>query len=109
MSLTPKEQLKMAGHFFRHLGRRFVGDGCRQSAAALTYMSLFAVVPLMTLMYSMFSLIPAFQGLESQVQELIFSNFVPQSGAEVQQYLTEFSSQARKLSVVGVVILLITA
>ncbi|MDX2349175.1 MAG: YihY family inner membrane protein [Porticoccus sp.] len=109
MSLTPKKQLQMAGHFFRHLGKRFVGDGCRQSAAALTYMSLFAVVPLMTLMYSMFSLIPAFQGLESQVQELIFSNFVPQSGAEVQQYLTEFSSQARKLSVVGVVILLITA
>ena len=109
MSLTPTERLQMAGHFFRHLSRRFIHDGCRQSAAALTYMSLFAVVPLMTLMYSMFSLIPAFQGLESQVQELIFRNFVPQSGAEIQQYLTEFSSQARNLSVVGAVILLITS
>lgn len=109
MSLTPTERLQMAGHFFRHLSRRFIHDGCRQSAAALTYMSLFAVVPLMTLMYSMFSLIPAFQGLESQVQELIFSNFVPQSGAEIQQYLTEFSSQARNLSVAGAVILLITS
>ena len=103
------EQLQMAGHFFRYLARRFNSDGCRQSAAALTYMSLFAVVPLMTLMYSMFSLIPAFQGLESQVQELIFSNFVPQSGAEIQQYLTEFSNQARNLSVVGAIILLITS
>lgn len=109
MSTTPKEQLQMTGLFFRHLGKRFINDGCRQSAAALTYMSLFAVVPLMTLMYSMFSLIPAFQGLESQVQELIFSNFVPQSGAEIQHYLTKFSSQARKLSVAGAVILLITA
>ena len=109
MSLTVTEQLQMAGHFLRHLARRFIGDGCRQSAAALTYMSLFAVVPLMTLMYSMFSLIPAFQGLESQVQELIFSNFVPQSGAEIQQYLTEFSSQARNLSAAGAVILLITS
>lgn len=106
---TLKRRLRMTGHFFLHLGKRFVNDGCRQSAAALTYMSLFAVVPLMTLMYSMFSLIPAFQGLESQVQELIFSNFVPQSGAEIQQYLTEFSSQARNLSVVGAVILLITS
>ncbi len=106
---TAIKRLRMTGHFFRHLGKRFVDDGCRQSAAALTYMSLFAVVPLMTLMYSMFSLIPAFQGLESQVQELIFSNFVPQSGAEIQQYLTEFSSQARNLSVVGAVILLITS
>ena len=109
MSLRATEHLQMTGHFFRHLGKRFINDGCRQSAAALTYMSLFAVVPLMTLMYSMFSLIPAFQGLESQVQELIFSNFVPQSGAEIQQYLTEFSSQARKLSVAGAAILLITS
>ena len=109
VSLTPKEQLHMAGLFFRLLGKRFGDDGCRQTAAALTYMSLFAVVPLMTLMYSMFSLIPAFQGLESQVQEFIFSNFVPQSGEEIQQYLTEFSGQARKLSVAGVAILLITA
>jgi membrane protein len=109
VSLTATEQVQMVGMFFRHLFRRFIGDGCRQSAAALTYMSLFAVVPLMTLMYSMFSLIPAFQGLESQVQELIFSNFVPQSGAEIQQYLTEFSSQARNLSVAGALILLITS
>lgn len=109
MSLTATEQVQMAGTFFRHLVKRFICDGCRQSAAALTYMSLFAVVPLMTLMYSMFSLIPAFQGLEGQVQELIFSNFVPQSGAEIQQYLTEFSSQARNLSAAGAVILLITS
>jgi membrane protein len=108
-SLTATERLQMVKHFFRHLAKRFINDGCRQSAAALTYMSLFAVVPLMTLMYSMFSLIPAFQGLESQVQELIFSNFVPQSGAEIQQYLTEFSNQARNLSVAGAVILLITS
>lgn len=108
-SLSATERLQMAKHFFRHLAKRFIHDGCRQSAAALTYMSLFAVVPLMTLMYSMFSLIPAFQGLESQVQELIFSNFVPQSGAEIQQYLTEFSNQARNLSAVGAIILLITS
>lgn len=103
------ERLEMAGMFFRHLGRRFANDGCRQSAAALTYMSLFAVVPLMTLMYSMFSLIPAFQGLGEQVQQLIFSNFVPQSGAEIQEYLNEFSSQARTLSAAGAIILVITS
>ncbi|MDP1519943.1 YihY family inner membrane protein [Porticoccus litoralis] len=107
--MTPKDKLDMAKLFFRHLGRRFANDGCRQSAAALTYMSLFAVVPLMTLMYSMFSLIPAFQGLGEQVQQLIFNNFVPQSGAEIQGYLSEFSSQARTLSVAGAVILLITS
>ena len=104
-----REKISMAGYFMRHMGRRFSADECQQNAAALTYMSLFAVVPLMTLMYSMFSLVPAFQGLGDQVQELIFSNFVPESGAEIEQYLTEFSSQARKLSAVGAIILVVTS
>lgn len=104
-----KAKTSAAVFFVKHILRRFQEDDCEKSAAALTYMSLFAVVPLMTLMYSMFSLIPAFQGLESQLQELIFKNFVPESGAEIQQYLVEFSAQARKLSAVGAIILVVTS
>ena len=62
-----------------YLVQGFNRDGCRQSAAALTYMSLFAVVPMLTLMYSMFSLVPAFQELGGQVEEFIFSKFLPSS------------------------------
>ena len=101
--------LVRTGHFLRYLGQRFNRDGCRQSAAALTYMSLFAIVPMLTLMYSMFSLVPAFNEVGSQVEAFIFSKFLPSSGQEISQYLTEFSSQARKLSVAGVVILMVTS
>jgi len=98
-----------SGHFLRYLLQRFNRDGCRQSAAALTYMSLFAIVPMLTLMYSMFSLVPAFNEVCSQVEAFIFSKFLPSSGQEISQYLTEFSSQARKLSAAGVVILMVTS
>ena len=101
--------LVRTGHFLRYLGQRFNRDGCRQSAAALTYMSLFAIVPMLTLMYSMFSLVPAFNEVGSQVEAFIFSKFLPSSGQEISQYLTEFSSQARKLSAAGVVILMVTS
>lgn len=109
MDINIKERLEMCWCFLRHLATRFVADGCKESAAALTYMSLFAIVPLMTLMYSMFSLIPAFQGLSNQVEQLIFNNFMPQSGAEIQKYLQEFSTQARSLSAVGAIILVVTS
>ena len=98
-----------SGHFLCYLFRRFNRDGCRQSAAALTYMSLFAIVPMLTLMYSMFSLVPAFSEVGDQVEAFIFSKFLPSSGQEISQYLSEFSSQARKLSAVGVVILMVTS
>ena len=48
------QQLVSSGQFLAYAVRRFLADGCPQSAAALTYMSLFAVVPMLTLMYSMF-------------------------------------------------------
>jgi len=72
-------------------------------------MSLFAIVPMLTLMYSMFSLIPAFQDAGSQVEQWIFSKVLPSSGQEISTYLSEFSIQARKLSSVGVVILMVTS
>lgn len=102
-------QLAISCQFLVYALRRFLGDGCPQSAAALTYMSLFAIVPMLILMYSMFSLVPAFQELGGQVEEFIFSKFLPSSGQEITQYLSEFSNQARKLSVAGVAIILVTA
>lgn len=84
-------------------------DGCYQSAAALTYVSLFAVVPMMTVTFSMFSLVPAFNDVGLQVREMIFDNFMPSAGLEVQSYLEQFSTQARRLSLVGVGILVVTA
>ena len=102
-------QLAHGRHFLTYLVARFNRDGCRQSAAALTYMSLFAIVPMLTLMYSMFSLVPAFNEVGSQVEAFIFSKFLPSSGQEISQYLTEFSSQARKLSAAGVIILMVTS
>ncbi|WP_250461888.1 YihY family inner membrane protein [Microbulbifer litoralis] len=100
-----------------HRWRRFVVSlwtlfnekNCRQSAAALTYMTLFAIVPLVTVSYAMLSLFPDFAGLENKLQQQIFSHFVPESGREVQEYISNFSTQAQRLTGVGIGILLVTA
>ncbi|MFT7559337.1 MAG: membrane protein [Flavobacteriales bacterium] len=95
--------------FVKNLVTGFVDNSCQKSAAALTYMTLFALVPMMTVTYSVFSFIPAFQGVGEQLQEMIFSNFVPESGAEVQGYLSDFSKQAQRLTWFGVVMLVVTS
>ena len=38
--------------FAAYIGRRLLSDNCKRSAAALTYMSLFAIVPLMTVTFA---------------------------------------------------------
>ncbi|MCP3909312.1 MAG: YihY family inner membrane protein [Oceanicoccus sp.] len=93
----------------RYVQKRYVADGCSHSAAALTYMSLFALVPLLTVMYAILSAVPAFQEVGAQIQALIFDNFVPATGAEVENYLVQFSDKARKLTGVGIAFLGVTA
>lgn len=98
---------------FRHralyLMARYRTDRCRDTAAALTYMSLFALVPLLTVLYTMASAIPAFQGMEQNIQELLFEHLVPETSAGLEEYVDDFSRQARNLTSFGVLFLLATA
>ena len=95
--------------FWKGLFERFVAHRGGSSAAALTYTTLFAVVPLMTVTFSVISAIPFFHGMGGQIQTFIFSNFVPSAGATVQEYLQGFSMQARQLTWIGIIALAVTA
>ncbi len=103
-------------HFYR-VSRRFLllayslyGEKhCQKSAGSLTYMTLFAIVPMLTVCYSMFSLIPAFQSIGDQFQSLIFSQLLPGNEQVIAKYLKDFSQQARKLTAFGIVFLMVSA
>lgn len=100
---------KLVWHFFSNLATEFIDKKCQRSAAALTYMTLFALVPMMTLTFSMFSIIPAFSEVAEQLQTLIFKHFMPETGESLQSHLRNFSEQARNLTWPGVAMLLVTA
>lgn len=95
--------------FVLSLVRDFNAAGCQKSAAALTYMTLFALVPLLMVFYSVFSMVPAFEGLSEQLQDTLFSNLLPESSQSVKTYLHSFSSQARNLTLPGMGMLFVTA
>ena len=92
-----------------YLFSRFGVDRCSENAAALTYMSLFALVPLMTVIYTMASAVPAFQGLEENIQTFLFENLMPDTNTEIQDYLSDFSRQAKNLTGFGIAFLVVTA
>jgi len=93
----------------QYLFSRFIADRCSENAAALTYMSLFALVPLLTVLYTMASAVPAFQGLETKMQAFMFENLMPDTSSEITAYLEEFSEQAKNLTGPGIVFLVVTA
>lgn len=101
--------LHVVRRFSIDLVRNYIDTDCQGSAAALTYMTLFALVPFFTVTLSVFSIVPAFAGVDQRLQDLIFHNFVPETGEEIQQYITSFTQQARSLTGVGIGALLVTA
>lgn len=89
--------------------KRFTHLGHKTHAAALTYTTLFALVPLITVTYSVLSMIPALQQGKGQIEQLLLGNLIPASGDALMGYLYQFSEQARQLTVIGIVLLLVTA
>jgi len=91
------------------LGQQLLRYDCLTSAAALTYTTLFAVVPLMTVTLLFFSLLPEFAELGQDFQNFLFQNFLPAGSTLVQEKLLEFADRATGLTAAGVIGLLVTA
>ncbi len=78
-------------------------------AAALSFSSVLALVPLLTVVFSALSLFPIFETWSGAIQNFIYGNFVPQLGDQIQGYLQEFSANAGQLTLWGLVFLIVTS
>lgn len=95
--------------FARFLWQRFLDDKCFETAGALSYTTLFAIVPMLAAVIAIVSVFPAFAGLRDSVTRFIFRSFVPAAGETVQGYLLQFADNASKLTLFGVLFLLASA
>lgn len=104
-----KQRVKGAATFARILHTHFRDDGCRESAAALTYTSLFALVPVMTVSFTVLASVPALKEKGDVFQQWAFNYFVPSAGNLLLEHLQGFAHQATNLTGVGVIFLVVTA
>lgn len=97
-----------ASTFFRFLWRRFLDDRLFEAAGALSFTSLFALVPLSMVVFGALSAFPVFDEWSDQLSQYIFSNFVPSSASAVQGYLRDLSANAGKLTAAGAIALVLS-
>ena len=95
---------------FRTLHQRFREDRLGQTAGSLTFTTTIALVPLFTVALAVFTVFPMFGQFQSVLQRWLIESLVPDSiSRQVLGYLTQFSSKASRLGVVGVLFLLVSA
>jgi membrane protein len=94
----------------RTLRLRFREDRLGLTASSLTFTTLIALVPLLTVMLAVFSAFPMFASFRGALEKYFLQSLVPDTIAKpVLGALTQFAAKASRLGSVGLVLLLFTA
>ena len=94
----------------RTLRQRFREDRLGLTASSLTFTTIIALVPLLTVALALFSAFPMFGGFQAALEKYFVQSLVPDNIARpVLEALTQFASKANRLGGVGLVVLVLTA
>ncbi|MDO8251494.1 MAG: YhjD/YihY/BrkB family envelope integrity protein [Rhodoferax sp.] len=92
------------------LRERFREDRLGVTASSLTFTTIMALVPFITVALAIFTAFPMFAKFQVVLQKWFIESLIPDNIArQVLGYLTQFAGQASKLGVAGVAILFTTA
>jgi membrane protein len=95
--------------FARLTWRRFREERCLQIASSLTFTTLLAIVPIITVALTLISAFPVFRELLQHVQQFLIHNMLPESAATLAGYAEQFADNAARLTAVGIAFLFVTA
>lgn len=94
----------------RTLRERFREDRLGVTASSLTFTTLIALVPLVTVMLAVFSAFPMFASFQGALEKYFLQSLVPDGIAKpVLDALTQFAAKATRLGAAGLVVLGVTA
>ena len=85
-------------------------DNLTQVAASLTFTTVLAVVPLLAVILSLFTAFPIFQDFQLALEDFLANNLMPVAVADnIMSYLNTFAQQARSMTTVGAIFLIVTS
>ncbi len=90
--------------------RRVREESLQQVAGSLTFTTVFALVPLLTLALAIFTTFPLFDTFRASLEQYFIQSVMPKAIANtILGYLTTFAAKATRLSAVGAVALVVTS
>lgn len=94
----------------RYAGRRAGEDRLPQVAASLTFTTVLAVVPVLTVTFALLAAFPMFANFRSAIEAFLFRNLIPGNLTDtITGYLGQFARNAKGLTAVGLIGLMVTS
>ena len=94
--------------FVRRVIERLSGIGLARTAASLAYTTLLGLVPLFTVAFSYMARFPLFEPWQQALESFLLRFFLPDSGAAIHRYLSEFTARSAELTGVSAVFVVLT-
>ncbi|HFB6366119.1 TPA: YihY family inner membrane protein [Neisseria gonorrhoeae] len=89
--------------------RRFSEERVPQAAASMTFTTLLALVPVLTVMVAVASIFPVFDRWSDSFVSFVNQTIMPQGADMVFDYIDAFRDQANRLTAIGSVMLVVTS
>jgi membrane protein len=93
----------------QRVGQRFRDDRCMQISSSLTFTTLLALVPIITIALTLISAFPMFADMSAALKTFVLQNMLPQSADAIARYAEQFTTNAARLTAVGIGALSVTA
>ena len=103
-------QFRLLGNFVVLVYRRFKEERCFQLCGSLTFTTMLALVPLVTIMATVMTAFPVFDSVVETLRAYVASNLVPEGSSKlVTVYMQQFAENAARLTALGIVLLAVSA
>jgi membrane protein len=91
-------------------GKRFGTERCAQTAAALSFATLLALVPMIAVSFALIQQFPAALGLAEALERFFLANLLPdKSGTVIVKYIGQFANRVDRVTYIGFLALMVTA
>ncbi|MBU0688051.1 MAG: YihY family inner membrane protein [Gammaproteobacteria bacterium] len=105
-----KQDVLDALRFLRFVALRLRDDRCLEMAASLTFTTLLSLVPLITIMLTVFAAFPVFSDMSNEIRSYVQANMLPETGGKmISRYVEQFAQSASRLTAMGITFLAIAA
>ena len=103
-------QFKLLANFVVLVYRRFKEERCFQLCGSLTFTTLLALVPLITITLTVMTAFPVFDDIVETLRSFVVTNLVPAASSKlITVYMQQFADNAARLTALGIVFLGVTS
>ncbi len=103
-------QFKLLANFVVLVYRRFKEERCFQLCGSLTFTTLLALVPLITITLTVMTAFPVFNDIVETLRSFVVTNLVPAASSKlITVYMQQFADNAARLTALGIVFLGVTS